>query len=67
LILSSSSLMLIPEAALDKKEYKKINCPVQGKKLHYYAQSKEIVMVCGDCSIVRVTLNGCNFSSDMIK
>jgi hypothetical protein len=67
LILSSSSLMLIPEAALDKKEYKKIACPVQGKKLHYHTQSKEVVMVCSDCSIAKVSLDGDKFSADMIK
>lgn len=67
LLLSSSTLLLIPEASLDKKDYKKIHCPVPGKKLHYHSQSKQVVMVCADCSIVRVSLEGGDFSADMIK
>lgn len=59
--------MLIPEAAIDKKEYKKISCPVQGSKLHYHAHSKSVVMVCADCSIVKVSLDGSHFSAEMIK
>lgn len=61
--------MLVPEAALDKKEYTRVGIAVQGKKLHYHVQNKEIVMVCGDCTIVRVSLDKDNktFSSEMFK